>query len=102
MDQLWGADMAETFTTAEGRAFGISLGRIAVDHCPGEFVGIHAASGANRREAPDEMGSPIRQGVSRHCGALDRAGRRAASPCATTTARTICRPTSSARSAVLA
>ena len=48
--------MAETFTTAEGRAFGISLGRIAVDaslfvavdHCPGEFVGIHAASGANR------------------------------------------------------
>lgn len=78
VDQVWGTDMTETITTAEGRAFGISLGRIAfdaslfvaVDHCSGEFVGIHAASGANRWEALE----PIRQGVSRHFVAVDRPG----------------------------
>ena len=41
---------------------------VAVDPCSGEFAGIHAASGASRREALD----PIRQGVSRHFGALER------------------------------
>lgn len=35
---------------------------IGVDHCSGEFVGTHAASGATRREALE----PIRQGVAKH------------------------------------
>ncbi|MFC3167205.1 hypothetical protein [Paracoccus fontiphilus] len=60
--------MTETFTTAEGRAYVF----VAVDHCSGEFVGIHAASGASRWEALD----PIRQGVARHFGALDSVRRR--------------------------
>ena len=66
VDQVWGTDMTETVTTAEGRAYVF----VAVDHCSGEFVGIHAASGASRWEALD----PIRQGVARHFGALDRSG----------------------------
>ncbi|MCZ0964398.1 IS3 family transposase [Paracoccus benzoatiresistens] len=83
-------DMTETFTTAEGRAYVF----VAVDHCSGEFVGIHAASGASRREVLD----PIRQGVARHFGALDRSGVARVSSCATTTARMTCRVISSARS----
>lgn len=66
VDQVWGTDMTETVTTAEGRAYVF----VAVDHCSGEFVGIHAASSASRWEALD----PIRQGVARHFGALDRSG----------------------------
>ncbi|WP_418904211.1 IS3 family transposase, partial [Cereibacter sphaeroides] len=66
VDQVWGTDMTETITTTEGRAYVF----VAVDHCSGEFVGIHAASGANRWEALE----PIRQGVSKHFGALDRPG----------------------------
>lgn len=62
VDQVWGTDMTETVTTAEGRAYVF----IAVDHCSGEFVGIHAASGASRWEALD----PLRQGVARHFGSL--------------------------------
>ena len=63
VDQVWGTDMTETITTTEGRVYVF----VAVDHCSGEFVGIHAASGANRWEALE----PIRQGVARHFGALD-------------------------------
>ena len=59
-------DMTETFTTAEGRAYVF----VAVDHCSGEFVGIHAASGASRWEALE----PIRQGVARHFGAFEGPG----------------------------
>ncbi len=66
VDQVWGTDMTETFTTAEGRAYVF----VAVDHCSGDFVGIHAASGANRWEALE----PIRQGVARHFGAINRPG----------------------------
>lgn len=66
VDQVWGTDMTETVTTAEGRAYVF----VAVDHCSGEFVGIHAAAGDSRWEALD----PIRQGVARHFGALDRPG----------------------------
>jgi Integrase core domain. len=58
--------VAETFTTAEGRAYVF----VAVDHCSGEFVGIHAASGASRWEALE----PVKQGIAKHFGALDRAG----------------------------
>lgn len=63
VDQIWGTDMTQTITTAEGRAYVF----IAVDHCSGEFVGAHAASGASRWEALE----PIRQGVAKHFGMLD-------------------------------
>ena len=63
VDQIWGTDMTQTITTAEGRACVF----IAVDHCSGEFVGAHAASGASRWEALE----PIRQGVAKHFGMLD-------------------------------
>ncbi|WP_209428393.1 DDE-type integrase/transposase/recombinase [Pararhodobacter sp. SW119] len=66
VDQVWGTDMTETITTAEGRTYVF----VAVDHCSGEFVGIHAASGASRWEALE----PVRQGVAKHFGALGRAG----------------------------
>jgi putative transposase len=63
VDEIWGGDMTETVTTAEGRAYVL----IAVDHCSGEFVGAHAASDASRWEALE----PIRQGVAKHFGSLD-------------------------------
>lgn len=66
VDQVWGTDMTETITTTEGRAYVF----VAVDNCSGGFVGIHAASGANRWEALE----PFRQGVSRHFGAIDQPG----------------------------
>ena len=67
-------DMTQTVTTGEGRAFGLSLGRIAfdaslfiaVDHCSGEFIGTHASSSASRWEALE----PVRQGVTRHFGGV--------------------------------
>lgn len=63
VDQVWGTDMTETITTDEGRAYVF----IAVDHCSGEFIGTHAASGASRWEALE----PIRQGVAKHFGRLE-------------------------------
>jgi putative transposase len=66
VDQIWGTDMTETFTIVEGRAYVF----VAVDHCSGEFVGIHAASGASRWEALE----PVKQGIAKHFGTLDRAG----------------------------
>ena len=57
VDQVWGSDMTQTITTTDGRAYVF----IAVDHCSGEFTGVHAASGASRWEALE----PIRQGVIR-------------------------------------
>lgn len=55
---MWGSDMTETITVAEGvaRVF------IAVDHANSEVVGIHASKSGNRFEALE----PIRQGVLRH------------------------------------
>jgi transposase InsO family protein len=70
VDHVWGTDKTETVTTDEGRACVF----IAVDHCSGEFIGTHAASGASRWEALD----PIRQGVARHFGPLE--ARAAAGP----------------------
>lgn len=64
VDQVWGTDMTQTLTTAEGRAYVF----IAVDHCSGEFVGTHAAHGASRWEALE----PIRQGVAKHFGNLEQ------------------------------
>lgn len=63
VDEVWGTDMTETITTTEGRAYVF----IAVDHCSGEFVGTHAASGASRWEALE----PVKQGVAKHFDGLD-------------------------------
>jgi len=62
VDEMWGTDMTQTVTTEEGRAHVF----VAVDHCSGELVGIHASHGANRFEALE----PIRQGVARHFGGI--------------------------------
>jgi putative transposase len=64
VDVMWGADMTETVTLAEGRARVF----VAVDHCSGECVGSHAARSGNRFEALE----PIRQGVLRHFGRIER------------------------------
>jgi putative transposase len=56
--------MTETVTLTEGRARVF----IAVDHCSGECVGSHAARSGDRFEALE----PIRQGVLRHFGAIER------------------------------
>jgi putative transposase len=63
VDEVWGTDMTQTVTTAEGRAYVF----IAVDHCSGEFVGTHASSSASRWEALE----PIRQGMARHFGGVE-------------------------------
>ena len=63
VDQVWGTDMTETITTTEGRAYVF----VAVDHCSGEFVGTHAASGASRWEALE----PVKQGVAKHFDGLN-------------------------------
>lgn len=59
---MWGTDMTETITAAEGvaRIF------IAVDHANSEVVGIHASKSGNRFEALE----PVRQGVLRHFGTI--------------------------------
>lgn len=59
---MWGTDMTETITVAEGvaRVF------IAVDHANSEVVGIHASKSGNRFEALE----PVRQGVLRHFGGI--------------------------------
>ena len=59
VDTLWGTDLTTTFT-GQGQAAVF----IAVDHCSGECVGIHAHARATRFEALE----PIRQGVRRHFG----------------------------------
>jgi len=64
VDVMWGTDMTETVTLAEGRARVF----IAVDHCSGECVGSHAARSGNRFEALE----PVRQGVLRHFGRIEK------------------------------
>jgi transposase InsO family protein len=64
VDAMWGTDMTETITLREGRARVF----VAVDHCSGECVGSHAARSGNRFEALE----PVRQGVLRHFGAIER------------------------------
>ena len=64
VDVMRGTDMTETVTVREGRARVF----VAVDHCSGECVGSHAARSGDRFEALE----PIRQGVRRHFGAIDR------------------------------
>src|SRR3982751_3377166 len=64
VDLMWGTDMTETVTLRHGRARDL----IAVDHCSGECVGCHAARSGNRFEALE----PVRQGVLRHFGAIEK------------------------------
>jgi putative transposase len=64
VDVMWGTDMTETVTLRDGRARVF----VAVDHCSGECVGSHAARSGNRFEALE----PVRQGVLRHFGAIER------------------------------
>ena len=63
-DAMWGTDMTETVTVREGRARVF----VAVDHCSGECVGNHAARSGNRFEALE----PVRQGVLRHFGGVEK------------------------------
>ena len=64
VDVMWGTDMTETVTLRDGRARVF----VAVDHCSGECVGNHAARSGNRFEALE----PVRQGVLRHFGRIEK------------------------------
>jgi putative transposase len=64
VDAMWGSDMTETVTVRDGRARVF----VAVDHCSGECVGNHAARSGNRFEALE----PVRQGVLRHFGRIEK------------------------------
>jgi transposase InsO family protein len=64
VDTMWGTDMTETVTLAEGRARVF----VAGDHCSGECVGSHAARSGGRFEALE----PVRQGVLRHFGRIGK------------------------------
>jgi transposase InsO family protein len=59
-DVMWGTDLTTTVTAAEGHACVF----VAVDHCTGECVGLHAAKRGTRFEALE----PLRQGVREHFG----------------------------------
>ena len=63
VDVMWGTDLTTTIT-GEGQAAVF----VAVDHCSAECVGLHAARRATRFEALE----PIRQGVRRHFGGIER------------------------------
>jgi transposase InsO family protein len=63
-DELWGTDMTTTVTTEEGQVCVF----IAVDHCTGECIGVHASRSGNRFEALE----PLRQGVREHFGGFDK------------------------------
>ena len=59
-DEMWGTDATAAVTRDEGTAFVF----LAVDHCTGECMGIHASASGSRVEALE----PIRQGVRRSFG----------------------------------
>jgi transposase InsO family protein len=61
---LWGTDMTQTVTLAEGVAHVF----VALDHCNSECVGIHADKSANRFQALE----PVHQGVRRHFGVIGK------------------------------
>lgn len=62
-DEMWGIDATGTWTVEEGPVTIF----VAVDHCTGEGLGIHAAKRATRFEALE----PIRQGVRKCFGGFD-------------------------------
>lgn len=61
-DEMWGRGMTTTVTAREGRVF------VAVDHCAGECMGIHASLSGNRFEALE----PLHQGVREQFGGFER------------------------------
>jgi putative transposase len=61
-DVMWGTDLTTTVTAAEGNACVF----VAVDHCTGECVGLHAAKRGTRFEALE----PLRQGVREYFGSF--------------------------------
>ena len=61
---MWGTDMTQTITVAEGVAHVF----VAVDHCNSECIGIHADKSANRFQALE----PVRQGVRQHFAAIGK------------------------------
>ena len=89
VDVMWGTDMTQSVTLAEGVAHVF----VAVDHCNSECVGIHADKRANRFQALE----PVRQGVRQHFGAIGKDVAAGLSS-GTTTDRTTCPTTSRARS----
>jgi putative transposase len=62
VNEMWGTDMSQTVTLAEGRAYVF----VAVEHANSEIIGIHAARSANRFEAL----KPVRQAVHRCFGSI--------------------------------
>ena len=64
VDVMWGTDMTQSVTLAEGVAHVF----VAVDHGNSECVGIHADKSADRFQALE----PVRQGVRRHFGAIGK------------------------------
>ena len=64
VDVMWGTDMTETVTLAEGKARVF----VAVDHRSGGCVGSRAARSGGRFGALE----PVRRGVPRHFGAIGR------------------------------
>lgn len=64
VDVMWGTDMTQTITVAEGVAHVF----VAVDHGNSECVGIHADKSANRFQALES----VRQGVRQHFGAIGK------------------------------
>jgi putative transposase len=62
-DEMWGTDMSAAVTLREGSACVF----VAVDHCTGECIGIHASKYGNRFEALE----PLRQGVREHFGSYE-------------------------------
>lgn len=59
-DEMWGTDATAAVTRDEGAAFVF----VAMEHCTGEVMGIHASASGSRMEALE----PIRQGVRRSFG----------------------------------
>ena len=89
VDVLWGTDMTQSVTLAEGVAHVF----VAVDHCNSECVGIHADKSANRFQALDRS--------ARVCAGTSAPSARTWPPAScsgTTTDRTTCPTTSRARS----
>jgi len=62
-NEMWGTDMTTTPTILDGQAAIF----IAIDHCTGQIVGIHASRRQDRFEALE----PIRQGVAMHFGEFE-------------------------------
>mgnify|MGYP001569372354 CR=1 FL=1 len=65
-DVMWGTDATSSLTRRKGTATVF----VAVDHCTGECIGIHAARRGTRFEAME----PLRQGIREHFGTYEAGG----------------------------